>query len=331
MMDHDIVQCAPDCTLSAGTRPVFREPVSRVSGNVQLAPDDAVRPGCVQSFVPSSELEPAEVEPTLAQILHNFPELLFRERVRRWCKQSDGRRVAEVSLPEAAGERIAFYKCIERSGPIKRLLAPFRRSTVRHAWEIGHAFLRDGIATPEPLDFVDSGTAAQGRQYLLTAAIPDSVTLATFCSVHAPQFSADEFQVWLRGSLQSLADQVRRMHDCRYDHRDLKFDNILVSIISPRRTWFLDLDAVRRWPRLPAWSGRSSSRGLPFWRAVQNIARLNVSALLLPMFRHTDRLRFLAIYLGSDFRAEWKWWWRNIARRSQQKQRQNHRRGRPLT
>lgn len=245
----------------------------------------------------------------------NAPERLFTERVQRWCKHADGRRVAEVSLPLADGEHMAFYKCIERPGFLKRLLLHFRRSAVRRAWKTGREFLRQGIATPEPLFYVDVA-AGRGRQYLLTASISNSVTLAEFFDGHWQRYAAEDRRNWLHQCSWRLARQIRRMHDCRYDHRDLKFDNILVSTSISGQTWLLDLDAVRRWPWLPS------------ERSVQNLARLNVSTLSRPVVRNADRLRFLKHYLGSDFPAVWKWWWRKIARRSQQKQIQDQRRGR---
>ena len=61
--------------------------------------------------------------------------------------------------------------------------------------------------------------------------------------------------------------QMRRLHDAGFDHRDLKFANLLVAADpTDPRIWFLDLDGVRVWRRLPA------------RRAVQNLARINVSA-----------------------------------------------------
>lgn len=243
------------------------------------------------------------------------PERLFTERVRRWCKHADGRRVAEVSLPLADGDLIAFFKCIERPALFKRLLLPLRRSAVRRAFETGRDFLRHRIATPEPLFFVDA-RAGQGQQYLLTASISDSVTVTEFFDVRWPMIAIEDRQQWLHQGLWRLARQIRRMHDCRYDHRDLKFDNILVSTSLSGQSWFLDLDAVRRWPWLPR------------ERSVQNIARLNVSSLSRPEICRTDRLRFLKHYLGPDLQADWKWWWRKIANRTLKKQNQDRRRGR---
>jgi serine/threonine protein kinase len=167
---------------------------------------------------------------------------------------------------------------------------------------------------------VESTVPSSHRSYLLTEAIENSTTLAEFFGRHWPAMKGDERARWLTRHSRQLARQLRRMHESGFDHRDLKFPNLLVSNDeSDDRTWLLDLDAVRAWPVLPR------------MRAMQNLSRLNVSSLLVAGLRHTDRLRFLRWYLGSAFAAEWKRWWRRIVRRSLLKIDRNHRDSRPLS
>ena len=64
---------------------------------------------------------------------------------------------------------------------------------------------------------------------------------------------------------------------------------------------------------------------------MQNLARLNVSTFHLPRLSLTERLRFLLRYLTPAERADWKTWWKQIARKSRRKEQQNKRRGRPLS
>jgi len=253
------------------------------------------------------------------------PESLFGENVREWCKNTGKRRVARIELSVGnAANTIAFAKSVETRGS-QRFLSRWRTSRVRRAWEIGHAFLRRGLPTPKPLLFLVEQGADLDRQYLVTEAVPQSQTLAQFSRTVWPTLTSLEQRAWISPVSQRLARLVRRMHDCRYDHRDLKFENLLVanepaSVRSTRETslWFLDLDAVHRWTVLLR------------ARRVQNLSRVNVSATHLLAVGLTDRLRFLRSYLGSEF-SEWKTWWRQVARKSQQKTLQNESRGRRLS
>lgn len=260
----------------------------------------------------------AALETNWLAAIRDDPEKLFTDRLLNWCKRSGRHRVAAIMLPCDVCDVRAYWKCIEERGSIRRWWTAWRESTVRHAWEMGHAFLRRGIATPRPLIYVETKSRDCDRQYLLTEAIPNSVTFDDYLAQYLPKLTSAEQHTWLLAVTRHLAEKLRRMHAANFDHRDLKFQNILVSTEEPQ-TWLLDLDAVRRWPWFPA------------RRVVQNLARLNVSSLQWPIISHSERVRFLKRYLGERFSSEWKWWWRRIARRSVQKQQQNQRRGRPLT
>ena len=261
----------------------------------------------------------ATLDATWLTGVRDSPETLFEQGLQWWCKRSGKRRVAAVTVPSGRGPSRAFLKAIEHTGTT-RWLERLRRSPVRSAWETGHAFLRRGIATPRPLLFVEARGPDADCSYLLTEAVPQSLTLAEFTRAVWPQLTRSEQSTWLDGVSRAFARQLRWMHDCRFDHRDLKFENILVSEDAARtETWLLDLDAVRRWP---------------VWlriRAVQNLARLNVSTFHLPRLSLSERLRFLLRYLAPAERAEWKTWWKQIAAKSRKKEQQNRRRGRPLS
>ena len=250
------------------------------------------------------------------------PERLYRDSLIEWHKQTAKHRVAEVRLPtlSASASATAFLKCIEHHRRRRRWLTPFRLSPVRRSWELGHALLRRGIDTPRPLLFVERGALTPRRDYLLTESVPGSIGLAEFFDDRWPAMNSGQQREWLHSHLGRLARQMRRLHDSGFDHRDLKFSNILVARDpADPRIWFLDLEDVRVWRRLPA------------RRAAQNLARINVSALLNKLPDNADRLRFLKWYLAEAFRGEWKWWWRRIAQLSQAKISGNLRRGRALS
>jgi tRNA A-37 threonylcarbamoyl transferase component Bud32 len=289
------------------------------------------------------------------------PDAPFDRHVIRWCKQTPRRRVAEVFLPttssglrpppgDADEERSdraggggavvppaalritaesavapdeglhAYWKCVMERGWGARLRSGWRFSPMRRAWETGHALLRRGIDTPRPLVMIETTTGSVRRGDLLTAAVENSTTAHAFFHSRWLELDTASQAAWLAGRSGQLARQLRRLHDSGFDHRDLKFPNLLVADDpADRRVWLLDLDAVRRWPVLPR------------FRAVQNLARLNVSAVQVAGIRASDRLRFLREYLGSRFPAEWKRWWRAIARKSTKKIARNQQTNRPLS
>jgi tRNA A-37 threonylcarbamoyl transferase component Bud32 len=267
----------------------------------------------------------ATLDANWLRTIRDDPEWLFRENRIRWHKQTAKRRVAQVRLEfNSAGKptvpAAAFLKCIEHRAGWRGWLTGFRESPVRRCWEVGHALLRRGIDTPRPLLFVERREPQPSRLYLLTEAIPESLSVPEFMNERWAALSSRQRRNWVNGHLQQLAGQLRRLHDAGFDHRDLKFANLLVaSDPGDVRIWFLDLDGVRVWRRLPR------------RRAVQNLARINVSSLVVDLASHADRLRFLKLYLGSRFSSEWKSWWRHIARVSLAKIRKNRSRGRLLS
>jgi tRNA A-37 threonylcarbamoyl transferase component Bud32 len=265
----------------------------------------------------------ATLEGDWLRTIRDDPERLFRENHVRWHKHTEKHQIAEIRLEiNSAGNSTApsaaFLKCIQQQSGWRGWLAGFRESPVRRCWEVGHALLRRGIDTPRPLLFVERREPQPSRLYLLTAAIPESLSVPEFMNERWTELSSRQRHDWVNGHLEQLARQVRRLHDAGFDHRDLKFANLLVaSDPDDVRIWFLDLDGVRFWRRLPR------------RRAVQNLARINVSSLVVDVASHADRLRFLKFYLGSS--SEWKSWWRDVARVSLAKIRKNRSRGRVLS
>lgn len=247
------------------------------------------------------------------------PEQLFGNGLVRWHKQTARCRVAEVAFgtEPASGLAHGILKCVEPHRDWRMLLSPFRFSPVRRAWEMGHALRRRGIDTPCPILFAELRDGGRPKNYLLTECIGGSLTAAEFFRTAWPALLPSERRKWLAARLGRLALQLRRLHDSGFDHRDLKFPNLLVSNDPGElRVWLLDLDGIRLWGELPA------------GRAAQNLARLCVSALAHQAASRSERLRFLKIYLGKQFGSEWKDWWRLIARLSLQKLARNQRRRR---
>ncbi|MFM8581539.1 MAG: lipopolysaccharide kinase InaA family protein [Planctomycetaceae bacterium] len=262
------------------------------------------------------------------------PEALFDPgRRRATFKQTHRCRVVLAWVPELPGSGEVCVKGVVPGRAVARWLQRVRWSPVRRAWELGHALLRRGIATPKPLACVDSTTGLGGVGYLVTEALPGTQTGRELVAAHAGMpGGARELWPWGR----RLAKQLSRLHACHFDHRDLKLANVLVAGGGDRpgeaggpggelrraegfaRVWLLDLDGIRRWRRLPR------------ARRVQNLARLHVSLAAQGVDSTWLRVRFLQVYLAGSG-EDWRDWWNWVARAARRKRDQNARRGRPIS
>jgi tRNA A-37 threonylcarbamoyl transferase component Bud32 len=248
------------------------------------------------------------------------PEQLFApDSLVQLCKNSARCRVALVRLPLDGPERALCVKSVVAGRWVSRWLDGWRFSLVRRAWETGHALLRRGLDTPRPLLCVEVPQRGGTRGYLVTEWLENTETAQAAATTRLREQAPRARTAWLASRGRQLASLLRRFHACGFDHRDLKLANLLVSRQpNDPRVWLLDLDGVRRWKRLPR------------QRAVQNLARLEVSCRVQGVTSATLRLRFLREYLagsGEDWRSWWKW----VAKAGRRKVSQNARRGRPIS
>jgi tRNA A-37 threonylcarbamoyl transferase component Bud32 len=254
------------------------------------------------------------------QSVAEAPEQLFApDHVVQLCKNSARCRVALVRLPVDGTERALCVKSVVAGRWMSRLLDGWRLSLVRRSWETGHALLRRGLDTPRPLLCVEVPQRSGTRGYLVTEWIENTETAQAAAATRLRELAPSARTAWQASRCGQLASMLRRFHACGFDHRDLKLANLLVSRQPDNpRVWLLDLDGVRRWKRLPR------------QRAVQNLARLEVSCRVQGLTSASLRLRFLREYLagsGEDWRSWWKW----VAKAGRRKVSQNARRGRPIS
>ncbi len=256
---------------------------------------------------------------------------------RKVLKSSRSSTVVELPVELPAGVRPGIYKRFAVTRWTDPWLATARATPAFKSWLNGHRLLECGLPTARPLAVVHRRKHGLVREcYLLTEKLPGVVELNPY--VQSMEAGPDR-QSRLRPLLEQLARLIRALHDRQFAHRDLKAANVLVQwegeapaeprILMARqeprppgsvRLFLIDLVGLGRWRKLP----RS--------RKVQNLARLNASALRFPWVTRTDRLRFLRVYLAWGLRGKtgWKDWWRQIAQKTHQKVQQNLARGRPL-
>ncbi|MFN8857038.1 MAG: lipopolysaccharide kinase InaA family protein [Planctomycetaceae bacterium] len=254
------------------------------------------------------------------QSVVEVPEQLFApDHVVQFCKNSGRCRVALVRLPVNGTERALCVKSVVAGRWLARWLDGWRLSLVRRAWETGHALLRRRIDTPRPLLCVEVPRPGGTRGYLVTEWIENTETAQKGVTESLPRWPGSDQTAWLASRGRQLASMLRRFHACGFDHRDLKLANLLVSrSLGDPRVWLLDLDGVRRWRRLPR------------QRAVQNLARLEVSCRVQGVTSASLRLRFLQHYLAGSG-EDWREWWNWVGEAGRRKVSQNQRRNRPIS
>lgn len=262
---------------------------------------------------------------TLAPLLAD-PDAPFERPDALVLKKSPSSAVVEFSLPGPCGPRPVIYKRFAVTRWSDPWTALFRPAPALRSYILGHALLLRCLPTPRPLAVwhrYRRGLPHEG--YLLTEKVADALDLRSFVDqLHTLPPSESRFQ--LRRLIDQTAHLLATLHQRRLSHRDLKAANLLVRDVSALSSGgsvslqLIDLVGVRRLRKL-----RRSRR-------VQNLARLNASFLNYPGLTHSDRLRFLRVYLrwGLRGRSGWKRWWKQIAEAMANKVRRNLRKGRPL-
>jgi tRNA A-37 threonylcarbamoyl transferase component Bud32 len=261
-------------------------------------------------------------EATFLALLRD-PDAAF-QRNATLIKSSGSSTVARITLDVDGRPTEVIYKrfrCCKWLDPLRAL---FGRSPALRAWQAGHALLLRGIATPRPLAVMERTPRALVRDsYLITEAVPRAHTLHEYLEQLGQRPPREQ-----RATRRSLADRLgrllRRLHERRISHRDLKSVNLLAA--QSAETGVPDLLVIDL-------AGAQLWRRLPFFRRRQNLARLFASLRTCAGVQRTDALRFLRAYLpgGLADAAQWKSLWRAVRRRVREKLAQNQRRGRPVT
>lgn len=266
----------------------------------------------------------SEIPPATVKRLMEEPELPFQNSVLHWWKIGRGTRVAEVELPEIRRADTLIYKQYYFKGWHESLAALFRQNQASRAWNCGAALLLRELPTPQPLALIHKiRFGLPVTSYLITERVPDALTISRYLERHLPGLPPREQRRVVLGVIEEAAMLLRRLHERRVTHRDLKASNILVSTtddLARPKLWLIDLDGVQTWQTVPE------------KHRLQNLTRFYVSFHRSPWITLPDRLRFLRIYLGRNFRdrARWKQLWHRILDQAERKIRRNLRQGRSV-
>lgn len=235
------------------------------------------------------------------QRMVSAPELLLAS-VNTWLKNDADRRVALIAADAGSAEETWCCKeAINRNWWV-RFISRFRSVRAWNAFEQGLLLCQYQISTPQPLAVVTVTRSRTYSEYLVTAAVPGAISLHHWLHDHSHCGLQGDSRRPRTALARQLGEQLQRLHQHRFDHRDLKPTNILLDLHD--QIYLIDLDGVRRWPLLPR------------FRRVQNLARMWAGLGGSRQVTATDALRFLFAYLPPEQRGDWKTLWRQVKRRS---------------
>jgi heptose I phosphotransferase len=179
-----------------------------------------------------------------------------------------------------------------------------------------------GVPTMTTAGWGERGLNPARRQsFILTEALQDTVSLATFCADWGQRPHWTRPQLLLkRQLLRQLAGIARTLHDNGVNHRDFYLCHFLLRKGSPGLTQpgaplhlhVIDLHRVQR------------RRRTPFRWRVKDVASLYFSALDAGLTR-TDCLRFMQLYAGQPLRLTLgNRFWKAVSRRAESLYRKAH-------
>jgi tRNA A-37 threonylcarbamoyl transferase component Bud32 len=227
-------------------------------------------------------------EQTLLALLRD-PDAPFRCRAAETLKQSASGSVVWLEMNVGGRTMPVVYKRFRCAKWLDPLRATIADSPALRAWRGGYGLLVRRLPTPRPLAVIERIRWPMIREtYLLTEAIPDSMSLREYLRNVVSQLPPEAQRRRMQCIVEQLGRLVRRMHTCNLSHRDLKASNFLVTPAHPEAEsptlHIIDLVGLQSWRKLPA------------IRWLQNIARVLVSLASYPAIRRTDLLRFLRAY-----------------------------------
>lgn len=283
-----------------------------------------------------SELDPEG----LARLVRDPDRLLAQPGV-KLLKDSPSGTVAELQMRVNGQLRTVIYKRFRVNRWTDPLAALVRLTPALRSWVHGQGFRERGLPTARPLAVLHHRRLGLLREgYLITEKVEHAEELQRFVA-RLQELPEAERRALMGQQIDRVARVIRELHLRQLSHRDLKAANILV------RRWDAPptepeppnphaLLNLLHMPESPVWLidlvGVELFRTLSRARKVQNLARLNASFFRSQRVTRTDRLRFLRTYLDWAItgRGDWKSWWRQVARATEEKIARNVRRGRPL-
>ena len=245
------------------------------------------------------------------------PDALFTGDDVKVIKDSPSSFVVRRRLRIGAAEIDVYIKRSRRKRFIRWVIDLFRRSRALRGFYLGHALLGRHIYTALPLAAMEKRRWGFLVDSILITEQVNGLHLNKFLNRYLGGELSDDPPIekkrLARQVLWQLGRLLRRLHEEKFAHRDLKASNLLVHWAGlpdhPPEVILVDLDGVSRVRRVTA---RRQFRGL---------MRLNVSLLECPVVNRAGRLRMLLGYLRSPGagKINYKPYWRLLQNWSSRK------------
>ncbi len=236
------------------------------------------------------------------------PDALFTGDNIKIIKDSASSYIVKRRLRIGLRDIDVYVKRPRRKRTVRWVTDLFRPSRALRSFYLGHALLGRHIYTALPLAAMEKRRWGFLVDSILITEQVHGLHLNKFLNRYLDDEQTDgshiEKRRLARQVLRKLGQLLRRLHEEKFAHRDLKASNLLVHWDNhrdhPPEVILVDMDGVNRVRRV---TRRQQFRGL---------MRLNVSLLECPVVNHAGRLRMLLGYLRSPGtgRINFKPYWR---------------------
>ena len=255
------------------------------------------------------------------------PDALFTGDDIKVIKDSASSYIVKRRLRVGLKDIDVYVKRPRRKRTVRWVTDLFRPSRSLRSFYLGHALLGRHIYTALPLAAMEKRRWGFLVDSILITEQVHGLHLNKFLNRYLDSEQTDSSHIekrrLARQVLRKLGQLLRRLHEERFAHRDLKTSNLLVNWDNhpdhPPEVILVDLDGVNSVRRV---TRRQQFRGL---------MRLNVSLLECPVVNHAGRLRMLLGYLRGpgtgriNFKPYWRllqnWSTRKIRRQIASRQR----------
>jgi len=193
-------------------------------------------------------------------------------------------------IDTAAGQVEVVVKLFRNQGRKRRVERRWKGSKAWRSWRASLALQRAGIATPEPLMWIES-RSAEGPSFFVSRRLAGFLEARYYFRALEVGSEEEEYpQVEARLVVDQIGRSIRRLHDAGIWHRDLSIGNVLLVAAeegAPLEVVLIDLNRAR------------IKRRLTTLQRTRDLCRLRI-------FSPDLQERFLLSYWGVEAKGLWR-------------------------